>query len=228
MPRSALEDTFDARSEWVKMVATPWARRAQSLWSNEPLSTARASSRGDIVTSSRREQVSLRALFEQHYASVARLLHRFGVAETQVDDAAQEVFWVAARRLTDILPGKETTFLYGVALRVALNEARRKRTSPPLLDIDELSNLADRAPSPEEQLDARQARDLLETALNSMPMELRTVFVLFELEGLPVPEIAELEAIPLGTASSRLRRARQEFAAIVKRIHAALAGKGLR
>jgi RNA polymerase sigma-70 factor (ECF subfamily) len=170
----------------------------------------------------------LRLLFEQHYASVARLLRRFGVPETQVDDAAQEVFWVAARRLADILPGKETTFLYGVALRVALNEARRKRSSPPLLDIDEASNLVDGALSPEERLDLRQARVLLDSALERLPMELRTVFVLFELEGVPVPEIAELEAIPLGTASSRLRRARQEFAAIVKRIHASLSSRGPR
>lgn len=229
MPRSALEDIFDARRELLKMVSTPWSRRSQSLWSDEPLPTAHASSRReDVISGSRGEPISLRGLFEQHYASVARLLRRFGVTETQVDDAAQEVFWVAARRLSDILPGKETTFLYGVALRVALNEARRKRTGPPLLDIDELSNLADRAPSPEEQLDARQARDLLDAALEGMPMELRTVFVLFELEGVPVPEIAELGGIPLGTASSRLRRARQEFAAIVKRIHAALASKGLR
>lgn len=228
MPRSAWEDTFEARSGLVKMTATPWARRAYSPWSHEDLAPAHASSQRVVVTSSKDGQPSLRLLFEQHYASVARLLRRFGVPETQVDDAAQEVFWVAARRLADILPGKETTFLYGVALRVALNEARRKRSSPPLLDIDEASSLIDGAPSPEERLDLRQARVLLDAALERLPMELRTVFVLFELEGVPVPEIAELEAIPLGTASSRLRRARQEFAAIVKRIHATLSSRGPR
>jgi RNA polymerase sigma-70 factor, ECF subfamily len=207
------------------MVAAPWARRAQALWSDEPLASARSS---EPEANAQAEHASLRALFERHYDSVARLLRRFGVAHTQLDDAAQEVFWVAARRLTDIQPGKETTFLYGVALRVALNEARRKRAGPPLVDIDELSNLVDEAPSPEEQLGLRQARDLLDAALERLPMELRTVFVLFELEGVPVPEIAELEAIPVGTASSRLRRARQEFAAVVKRIHASLVSRGQR
>jgi len=48
------------------------------------------------------------------------------------------------------------------------------------------------------------------------------VLVLAELEGLPIKEIAELEAIPIGTASSRLRRAREEFSAVSKRFRAAL------
>ena len=192
------------------------------LWSSEELA---ASSRAptDVPT-----PPSLRTLFEQHYGSVARLLRRFGVPTTQLDDATQEVFWVASRRLLDILPGKESTFLYGVALRVALNEARKKRSMPAPCDIDELSDLADQAPSPEEQLDLRQSRHLLDAVLETLPMQLRTVFVLFELEGLPVREIAELEAIPAGTAGSRLRRARQEFAAAIKRMHAALATRGPR
>jgi hypothetical protein len=51
-----------------------------------------------------------------------------------------------------------------------------------------------------------------------MPLELRAVFVLYELEQLTLPEIAELAAIPLGTATSRLRRAREQFQAHIKRI----------
>ena len=59
-----------------------------------------------------------------------------------------------------------------------------------------------------------------------MPSDLRTVFVLFELEGIEVRQIAELEAIPVGTASSRLRRAREEFSAISKRVRAGLMSRG--
>ena len=199
------------------MGSGPSVPRAPALWSSDELAVS-ASAPASVAP-----PPSLRTLFERHYGSVARLLRRFGVPATQLDDAAQEVFWVASRRLLDILPGKETTFLYGVALRVALNDARKKRSAPAQCDIDELSDLPDPAPSPEEQLDLRQSRGLLDEVLESLPMELRTVFVLFELEGLPVPEIAELEAIPVGTASSRLRRARREFAGAIKRMHAALA-----
>jgi RNA polymerase sigma-70 factor (ECF subfamily) len=48
------------------------------------------------------------------------------------------------------------------------------------------------------------------------------VFVLFEIEGLPTPEIAKMINIPVGTAASRLRRAREEFRAVVARLERSL------
>ncbi len=51
-------------------------------------------------------------------------------------------------------------------------------------------------------------------------MEMRAVFVLFELEEMPSTEIAEVLAIPIGTVASRLRRAREEFQRIVARLKA--------
>lgn len=168
--------------------------------------------------------LELKPLFERHYASVWRLLRRFGVPAAALDDAAQEVFWIAARRLSDIRAGSETAFLYGVALRVASNLLRRERH--PAADELELSSLPHSGPSPEEALAERQRRALLDSVLARMPLELRTVFVLFELEGLEVRAIAELEGIPVGTASSRLRRAREEFSAIARRVRASLAAGG--
>lgn len=164
----------------------------------------------------------LRTLFHSHHGVVWRLLRRFGVPASRVDDAAQEVFWVAARRLADIEPGKERAFLYGVAMRIASNQARRERVALPWSDVDDLSRVRDEGPSPEASLEQRQARQLLDAVLERLEPELRRVLVLFELEGLPVREIAELEAVPLGTASSRLRRAREEFSAITSRLRAAL------
>jgi len=166
----------------------------------------------------------VRSLFEAYYGSVWRLLRRFGVPVAQLDDAAQEVFWVAARRFADIQIGREKAFLYGVALRVASNELRRAQASAELTrPLSELPlELSDVAPSPEESLQQRRALHLLDAALRQLPLELRTVLVLFELEGLEVSKIAEIEGVPLGTASSRLRRAREEFAAVAKRLRATL------
>ncbi len=168
----------------------------------------------------------LSSLFHAQYASVWRLLRRFGVHPSLLDDAAQEVFWIAARRLADIELGKERSFLYGVALRVASNAARRQKVTPPLSEWSEVEALSDPQPTAEARLEHRQTRQVLDLVLDGMPAELRTVFVLFELEGLPVREIAELEDIPLGTASSRLRRAREEFSAIAKRLRTSLLARG--
>jgi RNA polymerase sigma-70 factor, ECF subfamily len=167
----------------------------------------------------------LRAVFQAHYPSVWRLLRRLGVRYAHLDDAAQEVFWVAARRFADIEPGREHAFLYGVSLRVASQELKRQSAADPIASAEAVPRLVDKSPSPEEQLQQQQARQLLDEVLGGMPPELRTVFVLFELEGLEVQQIAELQELPLGTASSRLRRAREEFAAIAKRVKAALAAR---
>jgi RNA polymerase sigma-70 factor, ECF subfamily len=187
---------------------------------------APAADSGDTPVTQRCPNV--RALFEAHYPSVWRLLRRFGVPLAQLDDAAQEVFWVAARRFTDIEAGRERAFLYGVALRVASNEHRRNQAAALQPAWEPEWTMGSSAPSPEESLEQRRALQLLDAALGQLPLELRTVLVLFELEGMEVAKIAEIERIPLGTASSRLRRARQEFSAIAKRVRALLNKPGER
>jgi RNA polymerase sigma-70 factor (ECF subfamily) len=111
---------------------------------------------------------------------------------------------------------------------VASQEHRRRRAASPTTTVDDRAGISD-FPSPEEQLEQRQARALLDAVLDRMTIELRTVFVLCELEELQVREAAAIERIPIGTASSRLRRAREEFTAIAKRVRATwMAQRGLR
>lgn len=155
-------------------------------------------------------------LVQSHHHFIWRLLRRLGVRESNVDDAAQQVFCVAARRLGDIAPGSERSFLFGTALRVAADSERAHHRHEQLTEA--LDDNAGSFPSPEEALEARRRRELLDEVLSALPLELRTVLVLFELEQLGKREIAELLAIPEGTAMSRLRRARLEFKACAKRI----------
>ena len=75
------------------------------------------------------------------------------------------------------------------------------------------------------ELDRARARVLLDAILNAMPEELRTVFVLFELEQLGTPQIAELLGLPRGTVASRMRRAREDFEARVQRLEAQRRGR---
>jgi RNA polymerase sigma-70 factor (ECF subfamily) len=179
-----------------------------------------------IRSNAKREPSGLRALFDAHYPSIWRLLRRLGVRQAQLDDATQEVFWVAARRLGDIKRGSESAFLYGVALRVASQEVRSQAAAMPMAALAEVPPLADERPPADEQLADKQARALLDEALAALPLDLRMVLVLHELEGLEVRQIAAIEAIPVGTASSRLRRAREEFSAVAKRMRARLEARG--
>jgi RNA polymerase sigma-70 factor (ECF subfamily) len=63
-----------------------------------------------------------------------------------------------------------------------------------------------------------QARRQLDRILERMAETLKEAFILFELEDMTVPEIADLLAIPTGTVASRLRRARAFFQAEVARL----------
>lgn len=152
--------------------------------------------------------LDLKQVFSAHYPQVWRLLRRLGVAVAELDDAAQEVFWVVARRQLVIAKGSERAFLYGVALRVAATRHRNQRRTPSLVPSDDALLVDLGQLDPEQALERRQARALLDSVLAGLPQELRTVLVLFELEGLELREIAELEQLPLGTVSSRLRRAK--------------------
>ncbi len=161
----------------------------------------------------------LRALFDANYDFIWRSVRRLGVCESGADDAAQEVFFVASRRLDDIADGSERAFLFGTAMRVASDarraQARRARTQG---DGDAIDDAASAIPDPEALTDQKRARELLDRAIDALPLELRAVFVLFELEGASMTEIASWLDLPQGTVASRLRRAREEFQAQVKRM----------
>ena len=160
-----------------------------------------------------------RALVNDHFDFVWRLLRRLGVPEADADDAAQQVFIVGTRRLADIPVGNERTFLYGSALRVASNlrrnSARRERF---IRSVAADSDAA--APTPHDELERRQALAFLDRLLSAMENDQREVFVLCEIEELTAPQVASIIGTPVGTVASRLRRARQSFAEELKRMKA--------
>jgi RNA polymerase sigma-70 factor (ECF subfamily) len=155
----------------------------------------------------------LRAVITQHASLVWRALRRFGVPERDTADAAQHVFLTFVQHAADVEAGKEAGYLAAVAVRVAANVRRKLERSPEVLS-DELDQAAS-ARDPEQLLNEKQLREQLDRGLSTLPFEQRTVFVLFELEGFTLPEIADSLTIPLGTATSRLRRARAGFEAWV-------------
>lgn len=163
----------------------------------------------------------LEAMVADHHAFVWRSLRRLGVPLGDVDDSSQQVFLVAHRRLAEIARESERGFLFQTALRVAADwrRAHRRQFEQPGVDILEIPDVA---ATPEEQIDDRRARAMLDRVLAAMPMDLRAVFVLFELEEMTMAEIAVVADIPPGTVASRLRRARQAFHAAARKLTAAM------
>ena len=165
----------------------------------------------------------LRSAIDAHYEFVARALRGLGVLEREVDDVAQEVFLVFTKRAPEVAVPAERSFLFQTALRIA-SRARRSLARRREVSDGAAAEPIDPSPSPEDLSDQRRARELLDRVLDEMELDLRSVFVLFEIEELSTVEIAELLDVPTGTVASRLRRARDEFQAKVKRLAARRGG----
>jgi RNA polymerase sigma-70 factor (ECF subfamily) len=161
-------------------------------------------------------------LVRAEFRFVWRLLRRLGLSEGDADDAAQQVFLVASQRFADLLPGRERSFLYTTALHVAAKARRSVERRREDLGL-EVEPDPDGAPNVEDLLDRRRARELLDSLLDALPLELRAVLVLHEIDELSAAEIAEVVGVPVGTAASRLRRARELFGERLRRLEARLA-----
>ncbi len=184
-----------------------------------PAFPGRAAALGDVRATRPIEQ-RLRDLVEKHHGAIWSFVRRLGVAEADVDDAVQRVFLVLSDRLSSIVRDSERSFLFGTALRVAADArraARRRREDA----VDALDDRPIDLPAPDELADQKRARALVDRVLEQMPLDLRAVLVLFEVEELSTAEIADLLELPMGTVGSRLRRAREDFQARVKRLQVA-------
>jgi RNA polymerase sigma-70 factor, ECF subfamily len=169
-------------------------------------------------------EARIRRMVEAHVDPLWRFMRRLGVATRDLDDAMQEVVVIAAMRLDSIPGPAEKAFLFGTALRVA-SEWRRFRERRREVGDAMLAEHEDAVPDADALIDQARARTMLDDVLEAMPIDLRAVFTLYELEELQMNEIAELLGVPAGTVASRLRRGREHFEAQVARLQARMKGE---
>jgi RNA polymerase sigma-70 factor, ECF subfamily len=132
------------------------------------------------------------------------------VRESDIEDVCQEVFVVVHRRLGDF-EGRSTvkTWIYGIAVRTA-SDYRKRASHVRELATDSPPEQLSRD-NPDEALAAHQARATLDRLLDTLDDDKRAVFVLYEIEELPMNEVAQVVGCPLQTAYSRLHAARSKM-----------------
>jgi RNA polymerase sigma-70 factor (ECF subfamily) len=166
-------------------------------------------------------EVSFNQLYEQHFDFVWRSIRMLGVPGDAADDAAQDVFVVAHRRLADFegraLP---RTWLFAIAVRVVSDYRRSRRRKMRLLDRV-MHNEPEPAKTPFDAAVGSQRRDALLSALEGLSEDQRAVFVLADIEELSAPEIASALDVNLNTVYSRLRSARKLMAERLGQLKAA-------
>jgi RNA polymerase sigma-70 factor (ECF subfamily) len=154
----------------------------------------------------------------EHYDFVYRSLRGLGVPTERIDDAAQQVFLVATKKVEAISVGSERAFFYATARGIAANVRRAELRTREVPDDDALASRADDSPDPEELVASKRAWDLVARVFGGLPPDDREVLVLFELEGMTMSAIASQLHVPSGTVASRLRRARAELMSAARRI----------
>lgn len=162
---------------------------------------------------------TLRALFEEHGGYVWNTLRRLGVPNADLDDLTHDVFIQVQRRAEDFDPARPIRpWLFGFAFRIASQHRRRAhRHREAHAEPDAWPSPG---PAPDEQLEAQDRRRILLAALEGIDLDRRAVFVMYEIDEVPMVDVAHALGIPVNTAYSRLRTARAEFAAAVHRVRA--------
>lgn len=153
------------------------------------------------------------ALVDRYYGSILRFFRN--KLPSEVHDLTQQTFlecFAALPRLRE--PARFRSFLFGVACNQLRKRLRARSVDGARLDFGTAS-AADLDPSPSAIIARRQEHQRLLEALRRVPVDAQLVLELHYWEDLRVEEIAEILEIPVGTAKSRLRRARQQLAQIL-------------
>ena len=110
-----------------------------------------------------------------------------------------------------------STWLYRIASTVCLDFLRKQKRLPETESADELAedegfSPADDSPTPDEAVIRQESADNIRAAIDALPAEMRTVIILYALQGMGYEEIAEVTQTAVGTVKSRINRARQKIA----------------
>jgi RNA polymerase sigma-70 factor (ECF subfamily) len=148
--------------------------------------------------------------YREHLGWMLHTVRRLGVQAPDAEDVAHDVFSTAWRRLDTWVPERPMRpWLFGIAFRVVSNRKSTRAGNEELSDtLDQLEGSPHR---PDELLEGEVTRQHVLRALDALPIDQRAVFVGHDIESTPITELATSLEIPLNTAYSRLRLARQRF-----------------
>ncbi len=169
------------------------------------------------------DRTAFEVLVEKHARSIYGLIYRMvrGNKE-EAEDLTQETFLRAYQGLTKFRGDSQfSTWLHRIATNLTLN--RLKKKSLPVRSIFEqsedgkerLQQLPDPHRTPHQAIQDSELRQMLERALDHLTDNLRAVFILREIEGLPHDKIAHILNTTTRAVRVRLHRAKKELCKIL-------------
>ncbi len=179
---------------------------------------ARAFERERLLRAAAGDDDAMRQLYREHVDAVFRTACRvLGANDAEVDDVVQHTF-LAAVDGASRFDGRSrlSTWLIGIATRRALDHARARHRRGRWSRLKEWVGLGGDAPA--EQPDARlEGKTIADRALAELTPEQRVVFVLHQVEGHTLQEIADMTDTGISTLHARLGAARKRLDAFLAR-----------
>jgi RNA polymerase sigma-70 factor, ECF subfamily len=183
--------------------------------------TARVDVDADLVEALRREEPdAAERLVERFGDRVYRLAMRITGSREDAEEAAQDSLWTAARKI-QMFKGESAfgSWIYRITANAAYQKLRTRKSRRQEVSWDALSPgvdeqrpynepVADWSGKVEEPALQTELRTVLTTAINDLPTDYRTAFLMHDVEGLSNPEIAETLHISLPAVKSRVHRSR--------------------
>jgi RNA polymerase sigma-70 factor (ECF subfamily) len=172
---------------------------------NDDLDATRRVLEGDVE--------SFRRLVERYQRPLLTLVRNLTRSNTDHEGVAQEVFLAAFRCLASFDPKRAafSTWLFTIARNRCRNELARRR---PVVGT-ELPDVVDPR-SPERAASEAELFRQLDAALDALPFEQRSAFVLAHVQGLSYEEVARIEGVGVGTVKSRIARARERLRRLLR------------
>lgn len=134
------------------------------------------------------------------------------------EDATQEAFISAYRKIHTYRGGSFKAWLLRIVTNACYDELRRRKRRPttPLEPVDAFDEeiesprwIADTGEAPEERALRAELSEAIQNCLNDLSNDFRTVVILVDIQGMDYAEAADIMGTPLGTIKSRLARARR-------------------
>ncbi len=173
------------------------------------------------------DQKAFELLVIKYERRVQRLIGRMVRDVDLVEDIAQETFIRAYRALAQFRGDAQFyTWLYRIAVNTAKKFLMDLKRNPTVsenffksADDDETSRVENELTSPETPeavLASKEIAEMVNSAMDALPEELRQAITLREIEGLTYEEIADAMNCPIGTVRSRIFRAREAISLKIK------------
>jgi RNA polymerase sigma-70 factor (ECF subfamily) len=155
--------------------------------------------------------------YEEQFDYVWNTLKRLGIGAPDREDLCHDVFIAFYRGLRSYDRARPIRpWLFGIAFRVASDFRRRARHRHEV--VGEAHQAVAGGQGADDQVAARQDRELVMRGLAVLDLDRRAVFIMHEIDGCSMPEIARVLDAPLNTLYSRLRLARQAFTEAIRSV----------